>query len=140
MPQLKPALYSLSLLGTLAACEMLGPPSDLPAGAQRMRAPEAYQVWWEATESCARLRGDFESVEWYVVPGASTFDTPAGPKVGLWTRSSEGIRIVVADRYAEHELVVRHEMLHALLDREGHPREYFTRRCGLTWDRWHGDH
>jgi hypothetical protein len=34
-------------------------------------------------------------------------------------------------------------MLHALLDREGHPTEYFQTKCGLTWDSWRqngGDH
>ena len=128
------------LLGTLAACEMLGPPGDLPPDAQLMRAPEAYVAWWQQTEACAGIQGDFDAIRWYVVPDASTFDTPSGPKVGLWSHASDGMRIVIADHYAEHELVVRHEMLHALLDRGGHPREYFNRRCGLTWERWHGDH
>jgi hypothetical protein len=32
--------------------------------------------------------------------------------------------------------VVRHEMLHALLGRQGHPSEYFVTRCGLTWASW----
>lgn len=34
--------------------------------------------------------------------------------------------------------VVRHEMLHALLDRGDHPPEYFVSRCGLTWESWDG--
>ena len=136
MPQVKPALYCLSLLGTLAACEMLGPPSELPANAQLMAPPAAYRDWWARTEACSGQEGDFDQVRWYVVPGVSEFETSAGPKVGLWSHSSEGMRIVVADGYAENELVIRHEMLHALLDRGGHPEEYFTDRCGLTWEKW----
>ena len=136
MLQYKPALLSLSLLGTLAACEMLGPPGELPANAQLMIAPEQYRDWWEATEACSGREGDFDAIEWYVVPGVETFETEAGPKVGLWSHSSEGMRVVVADGYAENELVVRHEMLHALLNRGGHPEEYFNTRCNLTWDSW----
>jgi len=43
---------------------------------------------------------------------------------------------VIAGNYAEHEMVVRHEMLHALLQREGHPTDYFVNRCHLTWESW----
>ena len=136
MPSLKPVVACLGLLGTLAACEMLGPPSELPTNAQQIIAPAAYRAWWEATEACAGRSGDFDDVEWYVVPDVSSFETRAGPKVGLWSHSSAGMRVVLADTYAENELVVRHEMLHALLDRGGHPEEYFVERCELTWQAW----
>ncbi len=136
MPHLKPLLACVGLLGTLAACEMLGPPSELPTNAQLMLAPADYRAWWDATEACSGRSGDFDSIEWYVVPGVASFETPEGPKVGLWSHSSAGMRVVIADSYAENELVVRHEMLHALLDRGGHPDEYFTTRCHLTWDAW----
>ena len=52
--------------------------------------------------------------------------------------SADEVRIAVAEGYVAHELVVRHEMLHALLDREGHPPLYFQQRCALTWETWHG--
>jgi hypothetical protein len=70
------------------------------------------------------------------VPGAHTIETSAGPKVGVWSHSSAGVRIVVAGDYVASELVIRHEMLHALLDQEGHPPEYFESRCHLTWESW----
>lgn len=133
MPSASPVVYCLGLLGTLAACEMLGPPSPLPAGARQIIAPDEYQAWWYATEACAGRSAHLEQVEWYIVPEAESFETADGPKVGLWTHSSEGVRIVIAGNWADNELVVRHEMLHALLDREGHPAEYFEDRCRLTW-------
>ncbi len=132
--------YCLGLLATLAACEVLGPPEALPADTARMIAPSEYQEWWARTEACSGITGDFDRIEWFVVQGAQTFPTASGPKVGLWSHSNQGVRIIVAEGYAENELVVRHEMLHALLDREGHPAEYFQQRCGLTWETWgHSD-
>jgi hypothetical protein len=132
-------LYCLGLLGTLAACEMLAPPSPLPATAQVMNPPEQYRTWWAETESCSGLQGNFDQINWFVVPDSLTFSTSTGEKVGLWTESSAGTRIIIAGAYSGHELVVRHEMLHALLDREGHPAEYFQTRCALTWETWRHD-
>lgn len=136
MPFPKTTFYCLGLLGALAACETLGPPDPLPANAQRLSAPPEFASWWSATEACSGRAGDLSHIEWYVVPGAHTIETSNGPKVGVWSHSSAGVRIVLAGDYAANELVVRHEMLHALLDREGHPAEYFQQRCRLTWESW----
>jgi len=141
MPKIPMPMYCLALLVTLAACEAaLGPAEPLPASAQLLTAPEQYREWWAKTEACSGRSGDFSQVQWYIIPDVHTFQTDAGEKVGLWTHSSSGVRIIIAGNYSSNELVVRHEMLHALLDREGHPREYFQNRCGLTWDSWgHAD-
>ena len=137
MPFLKPALYCLALLGAGAACEALSPTEPLPENAQPLAAvPPEFQKWWQATEACSGQAGRIEMIQWYVVPGARTIQTPDGPKVGWWSHSAAGVRIVLAGNYADNELVVRHEMLHALLDRAGHPPQYFTARCQLTWDSW----
>ncbi|MEO8637243.1 MAG: hypothetical protein ABI587_18355 [Gemmatimonadales bacterium] len=126
--------YCLGLLATLAACEMLGPAEAPPSGAMLLIAPPEYEAWWAATEACAGRTSDFQRIEWYVVPDVPTFPTTSGQKVGLWSHSSGGMRIILAGDYADNELVVRHEMLHALLDREGHPATYFQERCQLTWE------
>jgi hypothetical protein len=34
-------------------------------------------------------------------------------------------------------MVVRHEMLHDLMRRSGHPSPPFGTGCPLTWDSWH---
>ncbi len=131
------SFYCLGLLAALAACEMLGPVEALPSGAMLLIAPPEYEAWWTATEACAGESSDFHRIEWYVIPDVRTFPTAAGEKVGLWSHSSDGMRIILAGDYADNELVVRHEMLHALLDRNGHPAEYFQNRCHLTWESWH---
>jgi len=136
VPQPKSLFALLALLSTLAACEVLGPPEPLPENAHLLNPLPTYHEWWAATEACSGLDGTLGEIAWYVVPGVSTFETENGPMVGLWSHSSEGMRIVLAGDYTDSELVVRHEMLHALLDRDGHPSEYFEDRCRLTWDTW----
>ena len=136
--KLRPALLLSALVALGTSCATLAPSlSTLPLGAVAMTAPPVYQEWQRSTESCSGLAGDFSATKFYVVPGVNTFATEEGPKVGLWSREGKANRIVLAGNYAEHEMVVRHEMLHQLLGREGHPPEYFVSRCHLTWESWH---
>ena len=109
---------------------------ELPVGAVPLAPQPAYAAWFERTEGCSGLGGQFTSIQWFVVPGADTFQTSAGPKVGMWEKAGSVARIIIAGNYIGHEMVVRHEMLHHLLDREGHPPEYFVTRCRLTWESW----
>jgi hypothetical protein len=128
----------LLILVALVSCEVLGPTAPLPDHAVAFIAPSQYQEWWARTEDCSGRRGTLEGIAWFVVPDASTFMTPEGAKVGRWSRGGDGTQIVIAGAYLLDELVVRHEMLHALLVRGDHPREYFADRCHLTWQRWGG--
>ena len=109
---------------------------ELPAGAVRLDTQPQYAAWFERTEACSGLTGQFKQIQWFVVPGAETFQTSAGPKVGMWEKAGSVARIIIAGNYVGHEMVVRHEILHHLLDREGHPAEYFVNRCRLTWESW----
>jgi hypothetical protein len=128
------ALPALSAL-VLQSC-LTEPVAILPEGAVAFVAPEEYAAWWERTEACAQLQGDMQRVEWYVVPDVATFETDLGEKVGIRVQTGDRVRIVLAGQYQRHEMVVRHEMLHALLKQPGHPELYFVNRCQLTWDSW----
>ena len=128
-------LSGLSGLGS--ACATLAPSEGLlPPGAVQISPPTVYQDWAQRTRSCSGLEGDLSTVQFYVIPGVQTFSTKDGEKVGLWSREGRTDRIVIAGNYENHEMVVRHEMLHALLQREGHPSGYFVDRCHLTWETW----
>jgi len=116
------------LLLSLAACES---PTGLPPGAQRFTPPAVYRQWWSLTEACSGLHGDFDAVQWYVVPGERTIQLDNGELTSaVW--DPRGNRILIAagpdGRYAGD--LVRHEMLHALRQAGGHPREDFIGRCG----------
>jgi len=104
-----------------------------PLGAEAWSAPPSYRVWWERTEACSERTGSFEAVQWLIVPGDG-FDCPSGKCAGRW----EPGRIYIASAFVDDEMVVRHEMLHALLDRGGHPNPPFGVGCPLTWDTWAG--
>ena len=121
-----------ALVALVSSCATLSPGESLPTGAQPVEAPVEYAAWWSATESCSQLSGSYDRVEWYVVPGVSSFPTEVGEKVGLWIRSGSRRQIVIAERYLEHEMVVRHEMLHALMKRGTHPSQMFVGACHLA--------
>jgi hypothetical protein len=105
----------------LLACEPL---LAVPNGAVPF-APDRQQfiAWWREVEVCSGLRGDFDSVSFYLMPGAQSFTWGGDIVTGLWLEA--GNRIVLAEAHANRAGNVRHEMLHALLKVPGHPREYF---------------
>ncbi len=135
---LRAKIMPVAVLVSLVSCEVLGPSAPLPHNAVALVAPPEYEGWWAQTEACSGRRGNLKDIRWFVVPGVATFMTREGLKVGRWSRGGDGTEIVLAGDYVSDELVVRHEMLHALLDREDHPPEYFTDRCHLTWLSWGG--
>lgn len=132
----RPWSLGMAFIAAISACGLVEPDASLPANASRIAPPAEFSAWYTRTETCAQLPGNFERIDWYVVPGVETFETEDGPKVGLWSRYEGRDRIVVAGNYLRHEMVIRHEILHQLLGRQGHPSEYFSERCRLTWTSW----
>ena len=109
----------------LAACAE-GP--TLPAAAVRFDPPERFQVLWAETESCAGKQRPFAAVRWYQVPDAWEVTTYDGRRVaGFYDLRSD--RVVIAGAYMTSDPLIRHEALHAILDRPGHPVEFD--RCNL---------
>lgn len=125
----------LSLVGLLvSACahpKTGGAPLAPVGRAWSVPTLELYQQWWTKTEQCAGIRGDMSRVTFYAV------DTPTGSislgtKVahGWWVR--KGNRIYLPANALGEEWLVRHEMLHALLQRGSHPPEMFVDACHLA--------
>lgn len=129
---------SVALPAILGACASPSGPSEipLPAGAVEIASPAVYREWHQRTERCSGLADDFSTMKFYVVPGVETFSTGDGHKVGQWIQEGSINKIIIAGNYRDHEMVVSHEMLHALIGKVGHPTEYFNQRCHLTWDTW----
>jgi hypothetical protein len=119
-------LRLLLLAGVLVGCGF-----DI-AGEARMDPPAVYREWWSKTEACSGLSGDFDRIEWLVVPGHS-FSCASGHCAGHWQSDHQ---IYIAADWTMNELVVRHEMLHDLLGRPGHPNPPFGKGCPLTWETW----
>ena len=121
------ALVSLAA-GSLACRDIVYREPTLPAGAEPFEPPAAYAEWWHQTEACSGREGDFRRVRWFVVPNADYFVVDGRHYEGMWY--SHFHYIALASAYVSYGLVVRHEMLHDLLDRVDHPPEYFRDRCG----------
>lgn len=110
----------------LTTCRQIAESAPLPQGALSFTPPPYYAQWWGIMQSCSGISSPMPSVRWYVVPGAVAInDTMAG----YW---DDGLQaIVLAGAYQNVGMVVRHEMLHALLGATpNHPPQYFHDLCG----------
>lgn len=112
---------------TLGCRDVVVPP--LPVGSEQFAPPPAYRMWWQMVESCSARTAPFESVSWYVIPGATQLSATQPDLQGEWF--SSGDRIVLAGEFQLAGPLVRHEMLHALLGAHAsrHPRDEFLGRC-----------
>ena len=106
------------------SCAFIAAP--LPSNAQPFTPPAVYARWWAMTEVCSGRSGDLNAVRWYRVPGYQ-FNYRGQTIGGFTTQHTD--RIVLADQIIEDGSAVRHEMLHALLRRTGHPRSEFLGKC-----------
>lgn len=115
-------------LALLSSCVVATEPR-FPSDARPIAPPAQFAVWWGVTEACSGLRGDFQMVRWYVVPDQELI--VGGVRYDGYTWTDGSPRIVVAQGMLDGAgELIRHEMLHALLQHGGHPRQYFTERCG----------
>jgi hypothetical protein len=119
----------------LAACgpEGFEPGGDL--GALRFDPPLSYREMWTRTEACSGVRGNFDRIRWWVVPGVEAFEYKADEPYadGLWDSDGD---ITLAGGVLSHPMVVRHEMLHALGFGAAHPSVPFADPCRATWNSW----
>ncbi len=116
---------------TVACGDPAGPNALFPAGAVRvLPVPAEYLQWWMEVEGCSGLGGDVRRVRFYVMPDVyAWWAQDLGAYVmGGWT--ARGNRITVGAFLKDDAGLVRHEMLHALLQRGDHPVVYFVKRCG----------
>jgi hypothetical protein len=90
--------------------------------------PPIFAAWWEKVESCSGRTESLASVAWYVVPGAMTVPDGSFGDVAAYSDFHDH-RIVLAGEVQMLGPIVRHEMLHELLQADGHPRRAFLERC-----------
>jgi hypothetical protein len=111
------------LAGSVACAEI----TALPAGSESFEPPPEYELWWSMTESCSEKQGALADVQWYIVPNTTVLPGTEGEFSGEWFPQRNRVVLTSADQH-DGELV-RHEMLHALLQEAGHPRSQFLERC-----------
>ena len=121
------ALVFAGLASLALACSGATEP-HVALGAVPLTPPARFALWWRLTEACSGLTGDYASVQWYVVPNTTTINDQGTQVDAYWI--SDPDRIVLADAHKNDGPIVRHEMLHALLHRNGHPRDAYLVGCG----------
>jgi len=121
----------LVVIGCVAGAVACGSATDpLPKGAIPLDTPVIYATWWDEVEGCSGETVDMATVKWYYVPGDGGFQSgTSADVVGVWEPA--GNTITLAEYVIDNPLVVRHEMLHAVLKRVDHPADYFVDRCGV---------
>ncbi len=101
--------------------------SDFPATAVPFATPQLFRAWWQVVEECSEKSRPLDAVRFYQVERgelAIRGETAAG----AWFVS--GNRIVLVSWASREGALVRHEMLHAILETGSHPAEYFRGKCG----------
>ena len=82
------------------------------------------------TQACSSLTGSLAAISWYQTSQV-VYDTKSGDVIaGYWLPESN--RIVLTSSVMLDGGIVRHEMLHALIRKGGHPRSQFLNNCGGT--------
>ena len=132
-------IAGMLLLSSVTSCavpKVAGAPLAPVERAWEVPTLELYTEWWRKTEECSGRKADMGRVTFYAV------DAPTGA-IGLnstvahgwWVR--QGNRIYLPANALGEEWLVRHEMLHALIQRGSHPTEKFVAACHLasvrTW-------
>ena len=115
------------LAGSVACTEI----TALPAGSRSLDPPPEYELWWSMTESCSGIQGALANIEWYMVPNTDVLPG-TNDLSGEWFPQRNRIVLAASSQHAGG--LVRHEMLHALLQDAGHVREEFLGRCGGVVD------
>ena len=121
------ALVLSGLLSLVLACESTTAP-DVPTTAMPLAPPARYALWWRLTQACSGISGDLAAVSWHVVPNTRTVSYQGKQVDAYWIGDPD--RIVLADSLRNDGPTVRHEMLHVLLQRNGHPRDAYLEACG----------
>jgi hypothetical protein len=116
------------LLVTISGCGF-DPVGDVP-----LQPPAVYQEWWAKTQACSGRTGNFNRISWSMIEGYS-FPCSSGECAGHWRTNHH---IFLAGDWVMDEMVVRHEMLHDLIGKPGHPDPPFGVGCPLTWATWNG--
>ena len=113
---------------SIQACETRSPFGPY-RGSIRFSPPASYFTWWQQMEDCSGLTGDFSSITWYVLPGASRLQVNGVEWYGAYYPNTNAI--VLPEAFLNDSSDIRHEQLHALLRwTMGHPPEYFADKCG----------
>jgi hypothetical protein len=115
-------LVALGLVATAAGCGAFA--TELSNRLPLEPLP-VYAEWWSATESCSGRAGDLDAISWYTATGITADGALAS---GLWRPPHDIILLLGREN---DEFVVRHEMLHDLLEGDAGHESTLWATCDL---------
>jgi hypothetical protein len=121
---------ALVLPFVITACG--GDVTGVPIQGEQFSPLPVYATWWAMTEACSGLSGSLGGVTFYKTTENLRNPITGELVAGYWY--SEGNRIVLREGSIGDGGTVRHEMLHALIKKGGHPRDQFLGKCSGTAD------
>jgi hypothetical protein len=90
-----------------------------PADRMPIVPPLEYRVWWDATRTCVGMPdADFEMIRWW----SATDVLAENLMSGLWVAPHD---IYIRPDKLDAEGVIRHEMVHDLLQRGDHESSFY---------------
>lgn len=123
---LRKSVGMVCVVATLAGCK--GFATEI-VNRQPLSPLPAYEEWWAATESCSGRTGELGMISWFTAVGITSDEVLA---FGLWRPPHE---IVIVKGYEDNETIVRHEMLHDLLDGDSDHTSVYWESCKLILGR-----
>ncbi len=105
----------------VAACE-----SPVMSDVHPYDAPPIYRQWYAELEACSGLKGDFDAIRFFT---AESITEGGEQRRGYWTPRH---KITLQDNMVEPVFawLIKHEMMHDLLNSGAHPAHYFDGACG----------
>jgi hypothetical protein len=120
-----------AILGLVACDRLVGLVDPMfPSDAQEFSPPSVYSTWWNMTQACSGLTGSLDAVTWFKTDQSLRDSRTGEPAGGYWNSFTN--RIVLTTAVMLDGGSVRHEMLHSLLRKGGHPRNQFLGKCEGT--------
>ncbi len=88
--------------------------------------PDAYRIWWEEVEACTGTAADLEQVTWWKIDQFWHRDSDRW--AGFWKKPHD---IYIVEAYELSRGVVKHEMVHNVLQTTDHESPLFCQcsRC-----------
>ncbi|MGV3710915.1 MAG: hypothetical protein ACO1Q7_18980 [Gemmatimonas sp.] len=126
----RPGLLAVGLISAifsaaagLGACALWPDGPFPPKGGERIAERPEYLLWWKLVEDCSGRRRRMD-VQWYSTNG-QLIEHGDVLAAGLFRPYPD--RIALVD--PSNGPVARHEMLHAILERSGHPLPQYAGTC-----------
>ena len=122
------AAQLLCFVALTGSCSLWPDGEFPPGGADRIAERPEYLMWWKLVEECSGRRRRMD-VEWYSTNGRLIEHGDVWAS-GLFRPYPDRIALVDPSKGP----VARHEMLHAILERDGHPLDAFAGACAGVVD------